>query len=34
MEYADWNIRVNAVHPSIVPTPMVEDADAFVETME
>jgi 3alpha(or 20beta)-hydroxysteroid dehydrogenase len=21
MEYADWNIRVNAVHPSIVPTP-------------
>ena len=34
MEYADWNIRVNAVHPSIVPTPMVEDADAFVEAME
>ena len=34
MEYADWNIRVNAVHPSIVPTPMVEGADAFVEAME
>jgi NAD(P)-dependent dehydrogenase (short-subunit alcohol dehydrogenase family) len=34
MEYADWNIRVNAVHPSIVPTPMVEGADKFVEAME
>ena len=34
MEYADWNIRVNAVHPSIVPTAMVEGADAFVEAME
>jgi NAD(P)-dependent dehydrogenase (short-subunit alcohol dehydrogenase family) len=34
MEYAPWRIRVNAVHPSIVPTPMVEGADKFVETME
>jgi 3alpha(or 20beta)-hydroxysteroid dehydrogenase len=34
MEYADWNIRVNAVHPSIVPTPMVESSDRFVEAME
>ena len=34
MEYADWNIRVNAVHPSIVRTPMVEGADKFVEAME
>ena len=34
MEYADWKIRVNAVHPSIVPTPMVAGADKFVEAME
>ena len=34
MEYADWNIRVNAVHPSIVRTPMVAGADKFVEAME
>lgn len=34
MEYAPWNIRVNAVHPSIVPTPMVAGADKFVEAME
>jgi len=34
MEYAPWKIRVNAVHPSIVPTPMVEGADKFVEAME
>ena len=34
MEYAGWNIRVNAVHPSIVPTPMVDGADKFVEAME
>jgi 3alpha(or 20beta)-hydroxysteroid dehydrogenase len=33
MEYADWNIRVNAVHPGIVTTPMVEGSDAFVEAM-
>ena len=34
MEYASWHIRVNAVHPSIVRTPMVEGADKFVEAME
>jgi NAD(P)-dependent dehydrogenase (short-subunit alcohol dehydrogenase family) len=34
MEFADWNIRVNAVHPSIVRTPMVAGADKFVEAME
>jgi len=33
MEYADWGIRVNAVHPGIVKTPMVEGSDAFVEAM-
>jgi len=33
MEYADWGIRVNAVHPGIVTTPMVEGSDAFVEAM-
>jgi NAD(P)-dependent dehydrogenase (short-subunit alcohol dehydrogenase family) len=34
MEYAPWRIRVNAVHPSIVRTPMVEGADKFIEAME
>ena len=34
MEYADWNIRVNAVHPSIVATPMVTGAANFVAAME
>ena len=34
MEYADWKIRVNAVHPSIVPTPMVSGSANFVEAME
>lgn len=34
MEYAAWNIRVNAVHPSIVPTPMVSGAANFVAAME
>lgn len=34
MDYASWNIRVNAVHPSIVPTPMVAGAANFVEAME
>jgi 3alpha(or 20beta)-hydroxysteroid dehydrogenase len=34
MEYAAWNIRVNAVHPGIVPTPMVAGAGNFVEAME
>ncbi len=33
MEYAEWGIRVNAVHPGIVVTPMVEGSDAFVEAM-
>jgi len=33
MEYADWGIRVNAVHPGIVTTPMVEGSEAFVEAM-
>lgn len=34
MEYADCNIRVNAVHPSIVPTPMVTGSANFVAAME
>lgn len=34
MDYAAWNIRVNAVHPSIVPTPMVAASANFVEAME
>jgi NAD(P)-dependent dehydrogenase (short-subunit alcohol dehydrogenase family) len=34
MEYAGWNIRVNAVHPSILRTAMVAGSDAFVEAME
>jgi len=34
MEYADWNIRVNAVHPGILRTPMTEGADNFVAAME
>jgi NAD(P)-dependent dehydrogenase (short-subunit alcohol dehydrogenase family) len=33
MDYAKWNIRVNAVHPGIVETPMVEGSDAFVRAM-
>jgi NAD(P)-dependent dehydrogenase (short-subunit alcohol dehydrogenase family) len=34
MEYADWNIRVNAVHPGILRTPMTQGSDNFVEAME
>src|SRR3974390_576361 len=34
MEYAGWNIRVNAVHPSILRTAMVAGSDSFVEAME
>jgi NAD(P)-dependent dehydrogenase (short-subunit alcohol dehydrogenase family) len=34
MEFADWNIRVNAVHPGIVATAMVAGSDDFVEAME
>lgn len=34
MEFADWNIRVNTVHPGIVRTPIVEGSEDFVEAME
>jgi NAD(P)-dependent dehydrogenase (short-subunit alcohol dehydrogenase family) len=34
MEFADWGIRVNAVHPGIVMTPIVKGSDDFVEAME
>ena len=34
MEYAAWNIRVNAVHPSILKTAMTTGSDKFVEAME
>jgi 3alpha(or 20beta)-hydroxysteroid dehydrogenase len=34
MEYAPWNIRVNAVHPSILKTAMTVGADNFVAAME
>jgi NAD(P)-dependent dehydrogenase (short-subunit alcohol dehydrogenase family) len=34
MEYAGWNIRVNAVHPSILKTAMTAGSDKFVEAME
>ena len=34
MEYAEWNIRVNAVHPSILKTAMTAGSDNFVEAME
>ena len=33
MEFAPWNIRVNAVHPGIVPTPMVAADVPFVDAM-
>lgn len=33
-DFAGWKIRVNAVHPSIVQTPMVAGAANFVEAME
>jgi NAD(P)-dependent dehydrogenase (short-subunit alcohol dehydrogenase family) len=33
LELADWNIRVVAVHPGIVDTPIVAGADAFVDAM-
>ena len=33
MEYAAWNIRVNAVHPGILKTPMTEGSDAFIDAM-
>ena len=34
MEYAEWKIRVNAVHPGILRTAMTEGSDAFVSAME
>lgn len=34
MEYAPWNIRVNAVHPGILKTAMTQGSDNFVEAME
>jgi 3alpha(or 20beta)-hydroxysteroid dehydrogenase len=34
MELADWGIRVNAVHPGIVITPIVRGSDDFVAAME
>lgn len=34
MEFAAWNIRVNAIHPGIVETPMVSGAPDFMQTME
>ena len=34
MEFASWNIRVNAVHPGIVDTPIVAGSDDFKEAME
>lgn len=34
MELAPWNIRVNAIHPGIVETPMVSGSRDFVEEME
>jgi NAD(P)-dependent dehydrogenase (short-subunit alcohol dehydrogenase family) len=34
MRLAEWNIRVNAVHPGIVRTEMVTGSMDFVETME
>ena len=33
MEYAEHNIRVNAVHPSIVETAMVQGSEKFVDAM-
>ncbi|HYZ55080.1 MAG TPA: SDR family NAD(P)-dependent oxidoreductase [Streptosporangiaceae bacterium] len=33
LELAGWNIRVVAVHPGIVDTPIVDGADDFVEAM-
>ena len=34
MEFASWNIRVNAIHPGIVDTPLVEGSDDFKEAMK
>ncbi len=34
MEFADWGIRVNTVHPGVVDTAMVAGSDDFVEGMQ
>lgn len=34
LEYAGWNIRVNAIHPSIVRTHMTAGSDSFIAAME
>ena len=33
MELADWNIRVNAVHPGLVDTPIIRGSDDFIAAM-
>jgi 3alpha(or 20beta)-hydroxysteroid dehydrogenase len=33
MELLDWNIRVNAVHPGLVMTPLVEGSDDFIAAL-
>jgi NAD(P)-dependent dehydrogenase (short-subunit alcohol dehydrogenase family) len=33
MEFAAWNIRVNAIHPGLVDTPLVSESTDFVEAM-
>ena len=33
MEFAAWNIRVNAIHPGLVDTPLVSESADFVEAM-
>ena len=31
-EYAPWHVRVNSIHPGLINTRMVKDADAFVSS--
>jgi NAD(P)-dependent dehydrogenase (short-subunit alcohol dehydrogenase family) len=33
MELADWKIRVNAVHPGVIDTPIIKGSDEFVAAM-
>ena len=33
IELADWNVRVNAVHPGLVDTPIVHGSDDFIAAM-